>query len=58
MDLMEVPMAPEVILVLVAVFLSLVVPVLGLYLLWRINATVTNMEKTLANLVRDRQSNK
>ena len=35
--------------------LSFVVPVLGLYLLWRIHARLTSIEKTVITLVRDRQ---
>jgi len=45
---------PEVILVLLAL-LSLAVPVIGLYLLWQIKTSVTNIERTLATLLRDRQ---
>ena len=45
---------PAVIFVLVTL-LSLAVPVIGLYLLWQIKTSVTNIERTLATLLRDRQ---
>jgi hypothetical protein len=52
---------PEMVFMVIGAFLglvSLVVPVLGLYLLWQIKTSLTNVEKTLANLAQDRRSNK